>query len=353
MVASTDTIHLNLGLRRFSTQTMRLMAEWTGLTVISTKTRNKILDSAPWLAAYFRLGERVKPPSESKSCAGDSYLRYDNPFLIDLRRRYADHPANDHIQWDTAAVEAQIDLTSVRADNLYLFQSRRYPPWAYYATAAYVTQIDRIGLWSTLCEDDHFGAEIFDFHGKIVSRDLLDSIIEINFLDRHIGLSKWRDLKVLDIGAGYGRLAHRMATALPNLYKYYCVDAVPESTFISDHYLKYRNVAGRCDVVPLDQLSRVEQPDLAINIHSFPECQNQVVEWWLHRVRDLSVPWLFIVCNPSFGLTSRDVTGRKDFRQLIERSGFELVAYESKFESAPILNEHGLYPADHYLFRRS
>jgi 2-polyprenyl-3-methyl-5-hydroxy-6-metoxy-1,4-benzoquinol methylase len=64
-------------------------------------------------------------------------------------------------------------------------------------------------------EDDDFGAEVFDFHGKVVSRDLLDSIIEINFLDRHLGFSSRRAVNVLDIGAGYGRLAHRMATAFP------------------------------------------------------------------------------------------------------------------------------------------
>ena len=350
-MASTSAIHLNLGLRRISARTLRLIAEWTGLTVISTKTRNKILDSAPWLAAYFLQAERIKPPSENKSGPGDSYLRYDNPYLVDLRRRYANHPANHHSLWNTAAVEAQIDLTSFRADNLYLFQSRRYPPWAYYATAAYVRQIDNLGLWDVLCEDDVFGAEIFDFHGKVVSRDLLDSIMEINFLDRHLELSKWRNVRVLDIGAGYGRLAHRMATALPNVHKYYCVDAVAESTFISNYYLKYRNVTSRCDVVPLDELSRVERPDLAINIHSFPECRNRVVEWWLQRVRDLSIPWLFVACNPCLGLTTHDKTGRKDFRQLIERCGFELVACESKFERAPVLNEYGLYPADHYLFR--
>src|SRR5262249_43366184 len=155
---------------------------------------------------------------------------------------------------------------------------------------------------------------------------------EINFLDRHLGLSKWSDAKVLDIGAGYGRLAHRMATALPNIRKYYCVDAVPESTFISDYYLKYRNMTPQCNVVPLDELSRVDRADLAINIHSFPECRNGVVEWWLQRVRDLCIPWLFVASNRSLGLTSRDDTGRKDFRQLIERYGFKLATRESKFE---------------------
>jgi hypothetical protein len=68
-------------------------------------------------------------------------------------------------------MEAHVDLSLFRADSLYLFQSRRYPPWGYYGTAAYVVQIDNLDLLSTLREDDDFGAEVFDFHGKLVSRD--------------------------------------------------------------------------------------------------------------------------------------------------------------------------------------
>ena len=122
-----------------------LTSEWTGLTVISTRTRNEILESAPWLASQFRLAEATR------LCAGtagqsERYLRFDNPLLVELRRRYSNHPANDHIQWRSATVEAQPDLTSFRADNLYLFQSRRYPNWAYYATVAYAVQIDRLDL---------------------------------------------------------------------------------------------------------------------------------------------------------------------------------------------------------------
>jgi putative sugar O-methyltransferase len=350
-VAGTHAIHLNLGLRRVSTTMSRLVSEWTGLTVISTRTRNKILESAPWLASQFRLAEATRrcegTPGQSERC-----LRFDNPLLVELRRRYANHPANDHIQWRGAAVEAQLDLTSFRADNLYLFQSRRYPHWAYYATAAYAVQIDRLGLLHKLQEDDRFGAEVFDFHGKAVSRDLLDSTIEINFLDRHLGLSRWPGLTVLDIGAGYGRLAHRMAAAFPNVGKYFCVDAVPESTFICDYYLKERNVTPQCEVVPLDELDQLKQADIAINIHSFAECRSRVVNWWLHRLREMSVPWLFLVSSTSLGLTTAEARGRTDFRHLIEKSGFELSARESKFESAPVLQDHGLYPDEYYLFRR-
>jgi hypothetical protein len=350
-VASKEAVHLNLGLRRISSSISSALSELTGLTVISNKTRNQILESEPWLASKFHVTE----PRREGEGAGDEmdpYLRADHPLLKELRLRYASHPANDHVQWNAAALDAQLNLKAFRSDNIYMYQSRRYPPLAFYATAAYVLQVDQLGLLRKLEEDGSFGAEVFDFHGHMVSRDLLDSIIEINFLERHLALSQWPGLKVLDIGAGYGRLAHRMGTAFSNLRKYYCVDAVPESTFLCDYYLRYRNMTPRCQAVPLDELGRVEGADLAINIHSFPECRVPVVEWWLRYLQELCVPWLFIVTGTNLGLTSRESRGRQDFRGLIEKCGFVLEAKECKFQRAAALEEHGLYPDEYYLFRR-
>jgi hypothetical protein len=291
---------LGLGLQRFTRQVTFSAAEATGLTIIRTKTRDTILDSAPWVASYFSMAERTRQSKIKAKVPSpdDKYLRYDNPRLTDLRRRYAGLPAANHVhQWTPSTVEAQINLSCFRADNLYLFQSRRYPPAAFYATAAYVKQMDRLNLLSSLREDDYFGAETFDFHRTTVSRDLLDSILEINFLDKHLQLLSRPAIKVFDIGAGYGRLAHRMAAALPDIGTYYCIDAVPESTFISDYYLAFRKVADRCSVVPLDMLDQLSSVamDLAVNIHSFPECRATVIGGWTGfakcRFRGCSSRW--------------------------------------------------------------
>lgn len=107
-----------------------------------------------------------------------------------------------------------------------------------------------------------------------------------------------------------------------------------------------------CKVVPLDELSRVGSVDLAINIHSFPECRIEVIEWWLDQIQQRAVPWLFIVTGTNLGLTTCEPRGRKDFRYLLDRYGFELHAHESKFGTAPALQQHGLYPDEYYLFRR-
>jgi hypothetical protein len=64
-----------------------------------------------------------------------------------------------------------------------------------------------------------------------------------------------------------------MVIGVPGLAHYYCVDAVPESTFLCEYCLRYRGVEGAASVVALDELERlpVDGLDLAVNIHSFSE----------------------------------------------------------------------------------
>jgi putative sugar O-methyltransferase len=129
-----------------------------------------------------------------------------------------------------------------------------------------------------------------------VSRDLLDSINEIYFLLRRAPLLSGEDVSVLDIGAGYGRLAHRMLTAVPNITRYYCVDAVPESTFLCDWYLRYRGLADRATVVPLDMLDRLGERriDLAVNVRSFTEMSYPPIAAWIGLIAELGIGTLMI-----------------------------------------------------------
>ena len=77
---------------------------------------------------------------------------------------------------------------------------------------------------------------------------------------------------MLDIGAGYGRLAHRMTAALPSSPTTAASTRSPESTFLSEYYLRHRGGSPPARVVPLDEVeARAASPgafDLAVNIHS-------------------------------------------------------------------------------------
>jgi hypothetical protein len=137
---------------------------------------------------------------------------------------------------------------------------------------------------------------------------------------------------VLDIGAGYGRLAHRTAEGFSNLRDYCCVDAIPESTFVSEYYLRHRGCAPPARVVRLDELDRELRPgafDLAVNIHAFSECTLAAIEWWVSLLRRLEVPRLLVVPNEPERLLSLEPDGRRrDFAPLLERAGYRLLRRE-------------------------
>jgi len=211
--------------------------------------------------------------------------------------------------------------------------------------------MDRLGLLDRLIEDENFGNFAFSIAGRQISRDLLDSIAEIYFLDRHLGLSSRVGFRVLDVGAGYGRLAHRMTSALGGVERYYCTDAVAVSTFVSEYYLRFRG-AEKAVVVPLDEIEaelRSQPVDLAINIHSFSQCRMEAIEWWIrllsrHRVRNL-----MIIPNRSSSGGERLLTNDgQDFLPLLEQYGYRTIVKEPKYLD-PVVQEFGLLPTWHHL----
>lgn len=275
--------------------------------------------------------------------------------LQELRRRYAavDSPAAVHSVWAHRKSDANLVSTGLAGVDLTRFRASSSYVWNYYGTAdaeaerllyfvfqQAVRSNDAAGLLDTLTEDGAFGCATFDFDGIApFSRDLLDSVAEINFLQRHLGVLDRADARVLDIGAGYGRMAHRLLAANPAMTGYTCVDAVPESTFLCEFYLEYRDLADRADVIPLDEVDqRLDGTfDVALNIHSFSECTYDAVEWWLQRVRKLGVRHMMIVPNPDARfesdadrfVTSEPDESKRNYLPLLTELGYEQVARES------------------------
>lgn len=274
-------------------------------------------------------------------------LRLNNHRLQELRAAYRalNLPVCRHTIWDEKRLRKELSLPWFRGDNAYVWQFRQVRSeirLKQYLALKYVEERDQLGLLSKLDEDGSFGCWTFRYgKRKPVSRDLLESINEINFLDRYLSVSDIADLSILDVGAGYGRLAHRMCEALPNLARYDCVDAIPESTFLCEYYLNYRSVDDRAKSVPLHELSKLAPPGayhLAVNIHSFSECTLESVRWWLHKLQKLKVPYLLIVPNHPEKLLTSETNGSKlDFSSEMNTYGFELVRME------PVYNDDEFY----------
>lgn len=250
--------------------------------------------------------------AEPLPAGAEQTLRMDNPDLLELGRAYdaANVPATAHSQWNSGFLKKNLSIAWFRGDNAYVWQIRQARTSArtrMYLQTLDVESRDHLGLMKKLTEDAKFGAWTFEYADRPpISRDLLDSINEINYLDEHMGLTKIEGLRVLDIGAGYGRLAYRMSSAVPNLAAYDCIDGVPMSTFLCDYYLRYREVPDSVRVVRLDEHAKLRDAyDLCVNIHSFSECSIAAIEWWLARIAERDIEWLFIVPNTPTSCSAR------------------------------------------------
>jgi putative sugar O-methyltransferase len=284
------------------------------------------------------------------------YLRKDNPRIQELQRRYENHPASNHSLWSPHYLANELRLDEFRADNVYVHQGRAASDASYRLTAHYAQSVDKLGLLNTLGDDDLFGNHLVSFNGDLlVGRDLLDAVLEINFLNDNLGLAALDGSVILDIGAGYGRLAHRLVQALPKLETVLCTDAIPESTFLSEFYVKFRGCQSKVRVIPLDDIETTleNQPvNLAINIHSFGECTLSSIKWWLDLVSANRIKYLFIVPNgEALRSWEPDDTGIDYLPSLLDR-GYKMVIKQPNYMGAPQLQKHGLYPCYYYLFER-
>jgi hypothetical protein len=282
-------------------------------------------------------------------------LRVDNPLLVEYASRYRGHPAATWSQWSNDYISSSIDMAQFRGNSGFVWQQWGDDAFRYVLTTYFTRLHDRLGLFERLDEDGLFGAETYDIDGFRISRDLLDSITELNFLDEQLDISR-RDFTILDIGAGYGRLAYRATTAFANI-EYLCTDAIPLSTFLSRYYLDFRGAARAC-VVPLDEIAGKltgRHVDVAVNIHSFSEAPISSIRWWLDLIAENDVEHLMIVPNTDTRLLSKELDRPKvDLKPLIEAKGFRLAHMRPKYQSEFVQQHglHGRFPMYYFLFAR-
>jgi hypothetical protein len=280
-------------------------------------------------------------------------LRLENPRLRELHDRYRDHPAAKHSQWSDLRLGDSIELPYFRGDNQFIYQARGTESAAYALSAFYARDHDTLSLFDLLDEDGAFGALTHIIDGRVVSRDLLDSVLEINFLAETLGVDQLIKARVLDIGAGYGRMAHRM-TAWSSDIEYLATDAVPLSTFLSEYYLGYRGVS-RAKVIPLDEVEGALPSagvDLALNIHSFGEVPKAAITWWLEILSRTEVPRLFIVHTDDALFSTETNMSRMPYDDVLARLGYERVDLRPKYAHSETVQRLGAFPTYYHYFEK-
>jgi len=290
------------------------------------------------------------------------YLVPDNPRLQELEARYAafEGASTDHALWTSDYTDAEVELAWFRGDSAYVWHHRDRNTEAKIVLCSYYCELRQ--LWRGMEEDGQFGVWTVNVDDqRRVSRDLIDAAVELDFLDRQLGLERIQDWNILDIGAGYGRFAHRYVTATPEgRGRVLATDGVALSTFLAEYYLDARGAGPRAQAVPVDEVAKAlatGDVKLATNIHSFSECSLAAVQWWLDLLAEHRVPYLFVAPNADNHKGTRMLTTEADdesldFRAAIEARGYVLEAQSPKF-LAKHVQRHGVSPTHHYLFKLS
>jgi FkbM family methyltransferase len=330
----------------------RPLAATRALRLAWRRARGRETDRAAQLEGWFGLSDAERryltlgyDDSRPLPAGAMQTLRPDNPRLRELRELYGslELPAVQHQMWTPARVAEHVELCYFRGDNLYQWHYPEHPRAMALTLFLYMRYLETRGgahLLARCAEDGTFGCWTAQVAGYgPISRDLLDSVSEILFLERRLGVLGQVGLRVLDIGAGYGRLAHRMSAVHPSLGDFCCVDAVPESSFLSQYYLAFRGCIPPVRVLTLDRVETLEPGcfDLASNIHSFSECTAAAVQWWVGQLARLRVPYLFVVPNEADGICSREVGGETvDLVPVIAEGGYRSIANETVIDDPAV-----------------
>ena len=293
------------------------------------------------------------PPPDLPEGAAD-YLRLDHPRLAELRERYAAFgDVTAPFVW-TPDKFTPDQLLYFRGDNPFVWQLRdpRMNALSYGLTYYHLKSGEERELLAAMSEDGQFGAQTFLIDGRRVSRDLLDSAGEIMFLKRQVGIDEgsWN---ILDIGAGYGRLAYRLTETTGANVRVHATDAFPLSTFVSEYHLRFRG-AERAKVVPLDEAEALLAKggiDLATNIHSFSECTSEAIDWWTRRLAKAGVRLLMIIPNGRVfdGPTVCRTNDGRDMEAIFVRHGYVPVHRALRYAD-PVVQRYGVDPAQIALF---
>ena len=220
----------------------------------------------------------------------------------------------------------KIDGSNFRADSAYVSQLVDSNIQQYVNAFDYVIKA-REWMMSHVNEDGAFGCQTFTRRGKVFSRDLLDSVLEISFLRDYLGIDGSQP-KILDIGAGYGRLAHRLSEF--GQHNVGCIDAVAKSTLICKGYAGFRHWPWFTYSLTDAELA-LHGTDIATNIHSWPEATPQSIEWWMSKLADANIKHLFVVPHNDNWQCWAEDGSRPEFWSIIKKYGYTPTHSRSKF----------------------
>lgn len=256
--------------------------------------------------------------SDYFSIPGIDSISRDDGLLVELEREYENHSLGKLGYWQQWQNSVKDKLPLFAGEYVYL--SQHYENTEYGRVASWLSKRTGFSLsHKHRTTDCQYGAQAVGTALGQATRAWLESQVELEFIQRFVRLD---GSVVLDIGAGYGRLAVAISEAEP-LADVYCVDAVPISTYLQLKYTKTH--APNVCVKTLTGFDSSMPIDLAINVHSWSECRSEQVEMWVDR---LNAKYLFTVSNtPGYETWGDHKCDGRSFKPIVDTK-YELLHEE-------------------------
>lgn len=174
---------------------------------------------------------------------------------------------------------------------------------------------DRWGLLDTLEEPELGDGTYILYEGRRLSLDLLQSIDEFYRIQEAAGFAQNDRVVFCELGAGYGRLADVVLSAMPNAV--YLIIDLPESLLLSQSYLTARHPEASAALYP-DSAAAIAEPrkaggprlifglphelktvkpgqvDAFVNVYSFMEMNREQIETYFGLIEGLKARTLYI-----------------------------------------------------------
>jgi hypothetical protein len=305
--------------------------------------------------------DAISEPPEMDTFVSRSRQLFLPERLEELERAFSGFncPAQSHSHW-TDELTSQISLSEFRSESSYMWQYRDgNVPLTYVATYYYHLMSENRDLLPLCREDRAFGVYCVEVQGELISRDRLDSVSELGFIRRHLGLTTDSVCRIIDIGSGYGRLGWRMNQCFPSV-EMLCTDAVPRSSFLCESYLMYRGVVPKVRMIALPYVERelsAAPVALATIINSLSECSANAISWWIELLSKNNVPRIMFVPHAAHEqgrrIFSHEGQGNEpiDVEPILEQYGYQREVLEPKY-SEEALQRYGVTPTHYHLFAR-
>jgi len=145
---------------------------------------------------------------------------------------------------------------------------------------------------------------------RLIKLTDLGSLMDVTLITRYFQKkNNLQNIRILEIGGGYGRLAEALLSNLSaNITKYVMVDAIPVSLVSASEYLGLiYSDDNRLSIVESWKFSpeNFESFDLVINVESFQEMEQAYVDYWLATIESLVIPGSTIYHSNSFDYVNK------------------------------------------------